>query len=148
MLIVVGAVLLFLAKTHVHCVISFARLHRHAAFEEVTLVPCRTPTIPQSRRQGVANAKPAMRAAQSKVVSPRQQTAPQRVQGRGRGRSTQAGGGRVSYTSLRRIMCAGKACLVCFLLRLLVGLVFLFFCRCIVGTIHSKHAVANLRCRC
>ncbi|CAB1098249.1 unnamed protein product [Ectocarpus sp. CCAP 1310/34] len=43
-----------------------------------------------SRRQGVANAKPAMRAAQSKVVSPRQQTAPQRVQGRGRGRSTQA----------------------------------------------------------
>ncbi|CAM9469682.1 unnamed protein product [Ectocarpus sp. 8 AP-2014] len=47
-----------------------------------------------SRRQGVANAKPAMRAAQSKVVSPRQQTAPQRVQGRGRGRSTQAGGGR------------------------------------------------------
>lgn len=57
----------------------------------------------QARRQGVGNAKPAMRAAQSRVVSPRQQPQQQqqqpRTQGRGRGRSFQAGGGRVSRTS-------------------------------------------------
>lgn len=54
---------------------------------------------PQARRQGVTNAKPAMRAAQAKAVTPRasqqQQRQTNQPQGRGRGRGSQTNTNRV-----------------------------------------------------
>lgn len=56
------------------------------------IAPCQ-----QARRQGVTNAKPAMRAMQAKTVAPRQQQGRQNnnVQGKGQGRGFKAGGDRV-----------------------------------------------------
>lgn len=65
---------------------------------------CRPFSPPQARRQGMTNPKPAMRAAQLKMVAPRQLPPPRQnnnyVQGRGRGRTQMVGGGRVSYDLL------------------------------------------------
>lgn len=55
---------------------------------------------PQARRQGMTNPKPAMRAAQTQMVAPRQLPPPRQnnyVQAKGRGRTQVVGGGRVSY---------------------------------------------------
>lgn len=81
--------------------------YRDAIFtREWCLIPhlCRPFSPPQARRQGMTNPKPAMRAAQLKMVAPRQLPPPRQnnnyVQGRGRGRTQMVGGGRVSYDLL------------------------------------------------